>query len=63
MVFMNLGDDLPFDAQEMASRLAALGVKAGVVGPRRFRLVTHCWIDDQGVEIAVSAFEQVLRVA
>jgi hypothetical protein len=31
----------------------------GVTGPRRFRLVTHHWIDDTGIEQAISAFAEV----
>jgi hypothetical protein len=35
----------------------------GVVGQRRFRLVTHYWIDDAGVERAVGAFEEALKAS
>lgn len=63
MVFMNLSEGVPFDARETARLLTEHGVKVGVAGPRRFRLVTHYWIDDTGVEAAISAFEQVLVVA
>jgi hypothetical protein len=35
-------------------------VLVGVVGERRFRLVTHYWIDDLGVENALSGFRRVL---
>ena len=52
---------IPLDAEEVAERLAALGVLVGAVGARRFRLVTHYWIDDAGVEQAAGAFRQVFR--
>jgi threonine aldolase len=60
MVFMNLADDVPLSANEVAERMKACNVLIGVAGARRFRLVTHCWIDDDGVEKAVNAFGEVL---
>jgi threonine aldolase len=60
MVFCGLTDSAPFTAQETAARLAENGVKVGVVGERRFRLVLHYWIDDAGVEKAIEAFARVL---
>jgi hypothetical protein len=50
----------PLTAQQVATRLAELGIRVGVTGPYRFRLVTHYWIDDAAVERAVSAFAQVM---
>jgi hypothetical protein len=38
--------------------MAKRGVKIGVVGKRRFRLVTHYWIDDPAVEKAIIAFQE-----
>lgn len=61
MVYVNLSDELPFDAAQVAERLSHRGVKVGVVGPRRFRLVTHYWIDDAAVQKAIDAFREVLR--
>lgn len=60
MVFMNLTDDVPLSADEVAEKMKAHNVLIGVAGARRFRLVTHCWIDDEGVEKAVQAFSEVL---
>lgn len=60
MVFAALDDAVPADAGEIARRLLAYGVKVGVVGRRRFRMVTHYWVDDAGVEQAVRAFGQAL---
>ena len=63
MIFVSLAEDLPLDGRQFASRLFELGVKLGVVGPRRLRLVLHYWIDDPAVERAAWAFETVLRGA
>jgi threonine aldolase len=60
MVFLSLAEDTPLDAAQVAEGLLKCGVKVGVVAGRRFRLVTHYWIDDTGVERAVEGFKQVL---
>lgn len=61
MVFMNLSDDVPLSAAEVAEKMKERGVLVGVSGARRFRLVTHYWIDDEGVDRAVAAFGEVLK--
>ncbi|MGW8251260.1 MAG: low-specificity L-threonine aldolase, partial [Anaerolineales bacterium] len=60
MIFCSLSDEVPIDAPEAAAALERYGVRVGAVGNRRFRLVTHYWIDDQDVELAVKAFGDVL---
>ena len=61
MIFMSLSNDLhELDAQDVADRLLKKGVKVGVVGRRRFRLVTHFWIDDAAVDRAAAAFSEVI---
>jgi threonine aldolase len=60
MVFMNLSEEISLSAAEIAEKMKERGILIGVSGARRFRLVTHCWIDDRGIERAVSAFEDVL---
>jgi threonine aldolase len=61
MVFMNLGEDVGMSAAGVAEKLKEHGVLAGVADERRFRLVTHYWIDDEAVERAVAAFDAVLN--
>jgi threonine aldolase len=63
MVFLNLAENFPLDAADVEARLSNCGVKADATGPRRFRLVLHAWVDDRGVEKAISAFHQVMREA
>ena len=60
MVFAALDDAVSSSASEIAQQLLAHGVKVGAVGARRFRMVTHYWVDDAGVEQAVEAFGKVL---
>ena len=60
MIFLNLAENVPLGTKEVVERLAVYGVKVGVAGSRRFRLVTHYWIDDEAVERAVAAFAAAL---
>ncbi|OGO26998.1 MAG: threonine aldolase [Chloroflexi bacterium RBG_16_54_11] len=59
MVFMSLADPVTVKARLIAEEMSRLGVRIGVAGERRFRLVTHCWIDDHAVEKAILAFQEV----
>jgi len=63
MVFLSLKEEVIFSAQEVAARLARLGVKVGVVAQRRFRLVTHYWITDEDVDETIRAFRSALSGA
>jgi len=61
MVFLQLAAETgDLTAQQVADELARLGILVGPVGLKRFRLVTHYWIDDAAVQHAVSAFNSVL---
>jgi len=60
MVFVSLKDNVPLYSSQVAARLTEKGVKVGTVSPRRFRMVTHYWIDDEGIEQTLKAFNQVL---
>ncbi len=59
MIFMSLADAFPADAAQVADAMAQRNVKVGTVGKRRFRLVTHNWIDDAAVDKAIVAFQEV----
>ena len=61
MIFINLSDEAEMSADEVAEKMKEHGVLAGVAGKRRFRLVTHYWIDDVAVERTVTAFAAVLN--
>lgn len=60
MVFAALEDGITASAGEVAKRMAQYGVLVMAVGQRRFRMVTHYWVDDAGVERAIEAFRAVL---
>ena len=59
MIFIALADTFPADARQVAEAMARKNVRVGVVGQRRFRLVTHYWIDDAAVDKAIVAFQEV----
>ena len=61
MVFISLMDNIRLSAAEVAGRLKDAGILVGVVSDRGFRLVTHCWIEDEGVDHAIQAFREVLQ--
>jgi len=61
MVFAHLNEDVPFSAQEIADRLFnEFQIRVGVVGSRRFRMVTHYWIGDEDIQKTIEAFKGVL---
>jgi threonine aldolase len=60
MVFLSLADEVTLDGLQVEEKMKANGVLISAINERRFRLVTHYWIDDSGVEKTVAAFRQVL---
>ncbi|MEW6242046.1 MAG: low-specificity L-threonine aldolase [Chloroflexota bacterium] len=60
MVYLNLSDEVALDAAQIVVRMKERGILVDNESPRRFRLVTHCWIDDAGVEKVVRAFAELL---
>lgn len=60
MVYMNLADDIKLNSGQVCEQALPRGILLDMEGPRRFRLVTHYWIDDRAVEKTVSAFQEIL---
>lgn len=61
MVYLNLSENVAVDTGQITQRLKERGVLVDPESARRFRLVTHYWIDDEAVEQTVSAFSKSLR--
>ena len=61
MVYLNLSEAVRIDARQVTQRMKEDGVLVDPESPRRFRLVTHYWIDDHAVEKTVSVFQKVLN--
>ena len=61
MVYMSLAADNPLEGGQFLNQLAERGVLVGLVGARRYRLVTHYWINDDALERAVAVIGEVLE--
>ena len=61
IIYFNLAEDVSDNAHQITEKMKEHGVLLDPDGSRRFRLVTHYWIDDDAVEKAVYAFSQVLN--
>ena len=62
MIYVTLADQITESAWDVAEKLKSRGILVGKVDERRFRLVTHRWIDDQAVEKTIAGFNEVLAV-
>lgn len=60
MVYLNLAADVEIDSRQVSERMRKLGFLVDAENGRRFRLVTHYWIDDTAVERTISAFAESL---
>jgi threonine aldolase len=61
MVFFDLSSEAGPLAEEIQDELRPQGILVSPTGPRRFRLVTHFWIDDDGVDRTVVALRKALN--
>jgi len=61
MVYLNLTDDVEMDSRQVCERAHPMGILLDAENPRRFRLVTHYWIDDDAVNKTISAFRTILN--
>jgi len=61
MVYMNLTENVSISTQRIGKQMKDFGVLVDSENARRFRLVTHYWIDDDAVEKVISAFKDVLN--
>jgi threonine aldolase len=60
MVYMNLSDDAKLNAAQIIEKMETRGVLLDAENMRRFRLVTHCWVDTAAINKVVEAFREVL---
>ncbi len=61
MVYMNLSEDVKIDSKQVSEKARPMGILLDAENSRRFRLVTHYWIDDNAVERTISAFQEILN--
>jgi len=60
MVYLNLANDVKMDAAAIIAAAAKQGVLLDCENPRRFRLVTHFWVDDKAVDKVIQVFSTAL---
>jgi threonine aldolase len=60
MVYVYLDDSISLNGIQIRDEMKKLGVLVDIENSRRFRLVTHYWVDDKAVDTAVKAFAKVL---
>lgn len=60
MLFFGFADSVKLSVAQIEQKLAERGILTSAASAKRYRLVTHCWIDDAGVEKTVAAFREVL---
>lgn len=63
MVYLNLSEEVALDAGQVAVKMRERDILVDQESPRRFRLVTHYWINDEGVERVVRAFAEIIGPA
>jgi len=61
MVFIRLGADAKVTGSQLVVLAAEKGLRFGMVGEGRFRMVLHHWIDDAAVVQAVDILTGILR--
>jgi threonine aldolase len=61
MVFISLDDRSKKTSAEIADELRREHIRVGVVGPKAFRLVTHYWIDNSGVDKTIDGFNRSMK--
>ncbi|MHB8626272.1 MAG: low-specificity L-threonine aldolase [Aggregatilineales bacterium] len=61
MVFIKLGDDCPYNSQQISDKLNAHNIRINNTGKRSFRAVTHYWITREHIDQVISAFGDALR--
>lgn len=61
MVYFTLADHIKLTENQIIAEMKKHGVMVDWSAPRQFRLVTHYWVDDAGVEKTVKAFGEVLK--
>lgn len=61
MVYFNLADSVKLSTRQIEKKLQEHGVLANSSGPRRFRLVTHYWIDDGAVEQVIGTLQEIMQ--
>ena len=63
ILYFRLSPDVKLSAYAIASRLKEQNILIGPRSERTFRVVTHYWIDDEGVERTLAALSEAIKEA
>lgn len=61
MIYFDLEKEVKLSEAQIVDEMKKRGVLVDAAGPYRFRLVTHYWVDDAGIQHTVKAFGEVLK--
>lgn len=61
MVYLNLASDVKVDAAKIIDSALKQGVLLDCENARRFRLVTHYWVDDKAVDKVIQVFKTTME--
>ncbi|MFC2064726.1 low-specificity L-threonine aldolase [Chloroflexota bacterium] len=61
MVFINITENIPMSTEEIKDHLEKLGIRVGIVGDRRYRMVTHYWISGEDITHTIDGFRSLLN--
>jgi len=60
MIYLNLSKTAKVDMEQVGKSMKEAGVLLDIDHPRRLRLVTHYWINDDAVEKSIAAFSKAM---
>jgi len=61
IVYFRFGPEMKMSEAEFVQALEQHDVRLLSLAPRRFRAVTHCWIDANDIEAAIGAMREVMK--
>jgi threonine aldolase len=61
MIYFDLEQEVKLSEAQIKDEMKKRGVLVDAAGPYRFRLVTHYWVDDAGVQQVIKAFGEVFK--
>jgi len=61
IAYFSISPDVPFNGDALVEKLKAHDILCNTSGVRRFRLVTHYWIDDDDIDKTLTVLNTIMR--
>ena len=61
IAYFSISPDVPFNEGTLVEKLKAHDILCNTSGVRRFRLVTHYWIDDDDIDKTLTVLNTIMR--